>query len=103
MHHSMTRYGTAATDTAEYVRSMLGDRRDRIRHEGPELVWKQVADDLRADIRAGRLRRGARLPAVEEIASSYGVAAMTVRRAMMDLRRDGLVVVVVGRGTYIAE
>ncbi len=82
---------------------MLGDRRDRIRHDGPKLVWKQVADDLRADIKAGRIRRGARLPAVEDIAVSYGVAAMTVRRAMMDLRADGVVVVVVGRGTYVAE
>lgn len=81
---------------------MLGNRRDRIDHDGPALVWQQVADDLRADIKAGRLPRGARLPSYEDIADAYGVAGMTVRRAIRELRAEGIVVVVVGRGTYVA-
>lgn len=82
---------------------MLGDRRDRIRHDGPELLWAQIADDLRADIRQGRLSRGARLPSYEDMADAYGVATLTVRRAIRELRAEGLVVVLVGRGTYVRD
>jgi GntR family transcriptional regulator len=93
----------SATDSAGHPPDVLGDRRDRIRHDGPRLLWSQVADDLRADIRAGRLPAGARLPAYEDMAVTYGVATLTVRRAIRELRAEGLVVVVVGRGTYVRE
>lgn len=66
-------------------------------------LWRQVADDLAADIDAGRLPAGARLPSLLDLADSYGVAALTIRRAMRELRATGRVVVVVGRGTYVAE
>lgn len=82
---------------------MLGDRRDRIRHEGPVTIWRQIADDIAADVRAGRLSDGARLPAYADLADSYGVAVGTVKRAVLELRREGIVTVVVGRGTFISE
>lgn len=80
---------------------MIGDRRDRIRHEGPVRLWQQVADDLRADIRSGAIPSGARLPSYLSLADSYGVAALTIRRAILELRREHLVTVTVGRGTYV--
>jgi DNA-binding GntR family transcriptional regulator len=40
----------------------LPDRRDRIDHRTPRLLWLQVADDLRADVENGALPPGARLP-----------------------------------------
>lgn len=82
---------------------MLGDRRDRIEHEGPVTVWRQLADDLASDVAAGRLARGARLPRYTEIAESYGVSVDTVQRAMLALRKEGVVVVTVGRGTFVAR
>ncbi len=85
------------------VPSMLGDRRDRIRHEGPVHVWRQIADDITADVRARRLAKGQRLPTYADMADSYGVAVATVQRAMLELRREGVVTVAVGRGTFIAE
>lgn len=92
-----------ARGAAGNARIVLGDRRNRIRHDGPQLMWAQIADDLRSDIHSGRLPQGARLPSYEAMADAYGVATLTVRRAIQQLRAEGLVVVVVGRGTYVAE
>ncbi|TYB50215.1 GntR family transcriptional regulator [Nonomuraea sp. PA05] len=82
----------------------LEDRRDRINLDGPRLVWQQVADDIEADITSGRLRPGAKLPNEREMAEvQYGVARVTVRRAVKELADRGLLVVVHGRGTFVAE
>lgn len=79
------------------------DRSDRIEHEGPDLLWEQVADDLRADIKSGRLAPGSRLPNELELASIYGVARVTVRNALASLRREGLIIVTRGRGTFVRK
>ncbi len=78
-------------------------RADRIKHDSAVLVWRQVADDLTTDIRSGDLPAGARLPSEMDLAEIYGVARVTIRRAMADLRKDGLVDVVHGRGTFVRE
>jgi DNA-binding GntR family transcriptional regulator len=80
-----------------------GNRADRIEHEGPRFVWQQIADDIAADIRSGALPANSRLPAEQDLAADvYGVARATVRRAVAHLVEKGLVVVMHGRGTYVA-
>jgi GntR family transcriptional regulator len=79
------------------------DRSRRIDPARLSYVWAQIADDIRADIASGALSPGAQLPAEIELADSYGVARMTVRRAIADLVEKGELVVLRGRGTYVAE
>jgi GntR family transcriptional regulator len=81
----------------------LPDRRDRINHRAPRLLWLQLADDLRAEIDSGDLPPGARLPSEAEMAEQYGVSRDTVRRATAELASDGLLVVLHGRGTFVVE
>jgi GntR family transcriptional regulator len=86
----------------------LEDRSGRIDHNGPEHLWAQVAADIRADIESGRLKAGDKLPNELELAAQYGVARLTIRRAIRDLtevKQDGpppALVVTHGRGTYVA-
>ncbi|MEV0705248.1 GntR family transcriptional regulator [Saccharopolyspora sp. NPDC050389] len=61
-----------------------------------------MATDIDADITAGILSGGSRLPTELEPAEIYGVARGTVRRAVADLAERGVVVVVHGRGTFVA-
>lgn len=68
---------------------------------GPELVYVLVADDIAAKIAAGELAPGARLAGEADMAAEYGIAKMTVRRAVRELRERGLVRTVVGKGTYV--
>jgi GntR family transcriptional regulator len=80
----------------------LDDRSGRINHGSAMPVSVQVAADIEADIDAGRLRPDTRLPSEAELSQQYGVARVTVRRAMEQLRERGKVVTVHGRGTYVA-
>jgi DNA-binding GntR family transcriptional regulator len=65
-------------------------------------LYIQVADHVAAQIESGELASGARLPAERDLAEQWHVAYQTVRRAMRELRERGLVVSVVGKGTYVA-
>ena len=80
----------------------LADRSARIRHDSSVPVATQVARDIEADIVAGRIAPDTRLPSEPDLALQYGVARMTVRRAVAQLRDKGLVVTVHGRGSFVA-
>jgi GntR family transcriptional regulator len=83
----------------------MADDRPRWRFDpkGPRLVYVQIADDIAGQIERGDLVPGARLPGEAALAEEYGAARMTVRRAIRELRERGLVIVVTGKGTYVAE
>jgi GntR family transcriptional regulator len=68
----------------------------------PGYIWQAVADHIAARIEAGDLPPGARLPGERDLAAEYGVALMTARRALRDLRERGLVRTLPSKGTFIA-
>ena len=74
----------------------------RIDPNAPKLVYVQVADHITARIAAGELAPGARLPAERDLAAEYGVAYDTIRRATALLRNRGLILTIVGRGTFVS-
>lgn len=78
------------------------DRSSRINPVALTYLWAQIAADIRADISSGKLQPGDKLPAEVDLAQRYGVARMTVRRAIADLAENGEVVVLHGRGTFVA-
>lgn len=63
--------------------------------------FRAVADAVAADIGAGRLRPGERLPPQRDFARVHGIANSTATRVYAELTRRGLVVGEVGRGTYV--
>ena len=66
-------------------------------------LYAQVADHVAGQIAAGTLQRGQKLPAERDLADEWGVAYQTVRRAMRELREHGLIVSVVGKGTFVTS
>lgn len=66
-------------------------------------LYSQVADYVAAQIEAGELRHGQKLPAERDLADEWQVAYQTVRRAMRELRERGLIVSVVGKGTFVTD
>jgi DNA-binding transcriptional MocR family regulator len=64
--------------------------------------YTALVDALAADIAAGRLRPGDRLPPQRTFAYDRGIAASTAGRVYAELLRRGLVVGEVGRGTFVA-
>jgi GntR family transcriptional regulator len=68
-----------------------------------EYVYVQLADDLAARMRDGTYPVGSRLPSEAELAEIYGVAKMTVRRALEVLRERGLIRTLHGRGSVVVD
>jgi DNA-binding GntR family transcriptional regulator len=61
--------------------------------------WRQVAEDLRRRIRAAEWT--GRLPSEKTLAQAYGVALGTVRKALAELREEGLIRTDKGWGSYV--
>jgi GntR family transcriptional regulator len=81
----------------------LPDKRDRINHRAPRLLWQQVYDDLLSEIRSGALAVDDRLPSEYELAEQYGVSRDVIRRAKEELADEGWLIVLQGRGTFVAH
>jgi GntR family transcriptional regulator len=81
----------------------LPDKRDRISHRAPRLLWQQVYDDVLGDIRSGALAVDDRLPSEFDMADQYGVSRDVIRRAKEQLAEGGWLIVLQGRGTFVAH
>jgi DNA-binding transcriptional MocR family regulator len=65
--------------------------------------YKVVVDAFAADIRAGRLPAGTRLPTHRQLAAREGIALATATRAYAELEAMGLVSGEQGRGTFVRD
>jgi GntR family transcriptional regulator len=81
----------------------LPDKRNRISHRAPRLLWQQVYDDLIRDIRSDALAVDDRLPSELDMAEQYGVSRDVIRRAKEQLADEGWLIVLHGRGTFVAH
>ncbi|MER6010291.1 GntR family transcriptional regulator [Streptomyces bluensis] len=82
---------------------MANDREWRPDPTSHVYVYLQVVHHIAEEIRTGRLPVGARLPAERDLAEQYGVAVNTVRRAVRELRDQGLVITVPIKGTFVQD
>jgi len=67
----------------------------------PRPPYAQIADAMREAIQTGDLAPGQRLPSGRKLADEYGVAPMTIQKALTTLRAEGLVRAYRGRGTFV--
>lgn len=74
-----------------------------IDHKNPVPLYTQVANDIKAKINSGDLQVGDQLGSQQELAEKYTVSLITIKRALNDLNRDGLLYSRVGKGTYVAN
>jgi GntR family transcriptional regulator len=66
-------------------------------------LFRQLADELRSEIRSGKRPGGSRLPTESEFQADYGVSRTTARAALRLLETEGLVVTRKGYGSYVRE
>ncbi|NMO54534.1 GntR family transcriptional regulator [Actinoplanes sp. TBRC 11911] len=74
-----------------------------IDHDGPTPLYVQVAAAIEARIKAGDLQPDRPIPSENQLVQQYGIAKGTARKVIQLLRDRGLVVTVVGRGTYVVS
>jgi DNA-binding LacI/PurR family transcriptional regulator len=68
-----------------------------------EPLYYQVANDIRAKIASGALEPGNQLATQSELANQYSVSLITIKKALSDLSREGLIYAIAGKGTYVAN
>jgi len=71
--------------------------------KGPTPLYYQLKSILEEKIRSQELKERERLPSEAELCTEFGVSRITVRQALSELLKDGLIYRERGKGTYIAE
>jgi GntR family transcriptional regulator len=66
-------------------------------------LYQQLMRRLKNDVTAGAYPAGGRIPSEQALCDTYGVSRVTVRKAMLDLVQEGLLVRRQGKGTFVAD
>lgn len=69
--------------------------------DDPRPPYRQVANHLRAAILTGEFKPGDQLPTGGQLSEMYGVARMTVQKAIQILRKEDLIVSRQGSGVFV--
>ena len=64
-------------------------------------IYQQIAEQLRADILAGKLKEGEYLPSIRGLAKDLRISVITTMKAYEQLAQEGLVTAVQGKGFYV--
>lgn len=64
-------------------------------------IYRQVMDQIREQIAAGKLRPGDQLPSIRELSTELRINPTSAVKAYNELRHLGLIVQDQGRGTFV--
>ena len=64
-------------------------------------IYQQIAEQLRADILAGKLKEGEYLPSIRGLAKDLRISVITTMKAYEQLEAEGLVTAAQGKGFYV--
>jgi molybdate-binding protein/DNA-binding transcriptional regulator YhcF (GntR family) len=74
----------------------------RLDQSSSDPLHRQIVDQIRHQIAAGRLRPGDRLPPVRSLATELGINVNTAAKAYAELERSGVLSTAPGRGSFVA-
>ena len=66
-------------------------------------LYERLRSVLRERIESGELRPGDAFPSESELIAEHAISRITVRRAIAELQREGLVTTRQGAGTFVAD
>ncbi|WP_114778423.1 GntR family transcriptional regulator [Botryobacter ruber] len=79
------------------------DLMDRIEESSATPKYLQVVNAIISDIEAGVLKRGHRIPSINETSEMYYLSRDTIEKAYKVLRKRGVISSVKGKGCYISN
>ena len=68
-----------------------------------KFLYREIYQALKNQIESGALAQGDRLPSEDDLAETYSVSKITIKRAMDMLKEERLIRRVQGKGTFVAE
>jgi len=66
-------------------------------------MYKQVADQIKDAIAAGELKPNDKLPSIREMSDLLEISVITIKRAYLDLEKEGYTMTRAGLGTFVAD
>lgn len=77
-----------------WLRVSLGD---------PTPLYLQVIEQIKRRVAVGDLPSGTELPSIRQLASELKVSVITVKRAYLELERDGVITTRQGKGSFVSD
>jgi GntR family transcriptional regulator len=66
-------------------------------------MYLQIMEQIRHRIAVGDWPQGQELPSIRALAASTQVSVITVKRAYLELEREGVIVTRQGKGSFVAD
>lgn len=66
-------------------------------------IYEQITSQMKNMILSGKLEEGSQLPSIRVLAKNLRISVITTKRAYEELERDGFIITVAGKGSYVAE
>src|SRR5215218_4905369 len=64
-------------------------------------MYRQLADLLREKVSRGEFVSGRRIPSEAKLGEAFGISRITIRQALAELEREGILDRVPGKGTFV--
>lgn len=74
----------------------------KISNSGGVPIYEQIVSQVKAKIIAGELREGDALPSMRLLAKELRISVITTKRAYEELEREGFIVSMTGKGSFVA-
>ena len=74
----------------------------KISNAGSVPIYEQIVSQVKAKIIAGELREGDALPSMRLLAKELRISVITTKRAYEELEREGFIVSMTGKGSFVA-
>ena len=72
-----------------------------ISNSGDKPIYEQITAQIKNMIMSGKLKEGDPLPSMRLLAKELRISVITTKRAYEDLERDGFIVTMVGKGSFV--
>jgi DNA-binding transcriptional regulator YhcF (GntR family) len=69
----------------------------------PRPMYLQIMEQIRHRVAIGDWQPGQELPSIRALAVAVKVSVITVKRAYLELEREGVIVTRQGRGSFVAD
>lgn len=72
-----------------------------ISNSGDKPIYEQITDQIKNLVMSGQLKEGMPLPSMRTLAKDLRISVITTKRAYEELERDGFIVTMVGKGSFV--
>lgn len=74
-----------------------------INNSNDKPIYEQIKDQLKEKIISGELKASDALPSMRLLAKELRISVITTKRAYEELEREGFIITVTGKGSFVAE